>query len=143
MMILAFLMLTWISGSTAEDKGELILEINQVASASGVIWVGIYDSEANYLVKEKAIIREIRVHQKGKAQIHVRNLPYGTYAIALFHDVNGNGELDQNFFGIPTEPYAFSKTPATKWRLPYFREVAFPFRSKLHLIKTTLRRWDQ
>jgi uncharacterized protein (DUF2141 family) len=32
----------------------------------------------------------------------------GQYAIRLFHDVNGNGELDTNPFGIPIEPFAFS-----------------------------------
>ncbi|MNJ30385.1 hypothetical protein D3C77_249830 [compost metagenome] len=25
-----------------------------------------------------------------------------------FHDVNGDGELNVNPFGVPTEPYAFS-----------------------------------
>jgi hypothetical protein len=25
-----------------------------------------------------------------------------------FHDENGNGRLDKNFLGVPTEPYGFS-----------------------------------
>lgn len=32
----------------------------------------------------------------------------GRYAIAVYHDVNGNGELDKMAFGVPTEPYGFS-----------------------------------
>lgn len=36
------------------------------------------------------------------------DLPVGTYALRMFHDVDGNGELNTNVFGIPTEPYAFS-----------------------------------
>lgn len=27
----------------------------------------------------------------------------GTYAVAVFHDENGNGKLDRNFIGIPKE----------------------------------------
>jgi uncharacterized protein (DUF2141 family) len=32
----------------------------------------------------------------------------GRYAIAVFHDLNGNGELDMIPPGLPTEPYGFS-----------------------------------
>ena len=36
------------------------------------------------------------------------NLPAGDYAVKAFHDVDGDGEMDTNPFGMPTEPYAFS-----------------------------------
>ena len=41
-----------------------------------------------------------------------KDLPVGTYAIRMFHDVNGDGEMNTNVFGIPTEPYAFSNNAA-------------------------------
>lgn len=34
--------------------------------------------------------------------------PAGDYAVLLFQDDNGNGELDRNFIGIPREPIALS-----------------------------------
>lgn len=34
--------------------------------------------------------------------------PEGDYALLLFQDDNGNGELDRNFIGIPREPIALS-----------------------------------
>jgi uncharacterized protein (DUF2141 family) len=37
-----------------------------------------------------------------------RNIPPGRYAIILFHDENGNGRFDKNFWGVPIEPYGFS-----------------------------------
>ena len=36
------------------------------------------------------------------------DLPPGGYAVAAFHDRNGDGELSRNILGIPTEPYGFS-----------------------------------
>ena len=39
----------------------------------------------------------------------VKDLPPGRYAIAVFQDLNGNGKLDQSFFGVPKEPYGFSR----------------------------------
>ena len=35
-------------------------------------------------------------------------LPAGDYGVKAFHDVNGNGRMDTNPFGMPIEPYAFS-----------------------------------
>ena len=32
----------------------------------------------------------------------------GRYAVAVYFDANGNGELDTALGGVPTEPYAFS-----------------------------------
>jgi uncharacterized protein (DUF2141 family) len=36
------------------------------------------------------------------------NLEPGRYAAIAFHDENDNGKLDQNFLGVPNEPYGFS-----------------------------------
>ncbi|MBM3966897.1 MAG: DUF2141 domain-containing protein [Planctomycetes bacterium] len=47
-------------------------------------------------------------------------------AITAFHDANGNGELDKNAFGIPTEKYGFSKNPAPGFGPPSFDQTAIP-----------------
>jgi len=44
----------------------------------------------------------------GTVELRIRNVKPGTYSIAVFHDVNGNGKLDRNFIGLPNEPYGFS-----------------------------------
>ncbi len=38
----------------------------------------------------------------------VTGLQPGRYAIRVFHDVDGDGQMSTNPFGIPTEPFAFS-----------------------------------
>ena len=43
-----------------------------------------------------------------KSAVVLTNLDPGRYAIILFHDENGNGKLDKNALGVPTEPYGFS-----------------------------------
>jgi len=35
-------------------------------------------------------------------------VPYGTYAIKAFQDLNGDGKLKTGFFGAPEEPWGFS-----------------------------------
>jgi uncharacterized protein (DUF2141 family) len=42
------------------------------------------------------------------------DLPAGTYAVAIYHDSNGDEQLNRGTFGIPTEGYGFSNdAPAT------------------------------
>ena len=124
-----------------EGMGRLIIKINNVSKDRGIIWIGLYDSADTYLIKEKSILKKIDVSQKGYHEMVVDSLPYGTYAMALFHDVNANGEMDRNLLGIPSEPYAFSKKPKSKWRLPKFDEVKFDFSQDVQEIDTKLKKW--
>lgn len=123
-----------------KKSGVLTIQINNVKSPEGIIWIGIYDAD-NYMIKEKAIIEGLDVSTTGKLSMNIPALDFGTYAIALFHDINGNGELDQNFIGVPLEPFAFSKTPKSKWRLPKFEEIQFRFNQNGQVVQTQLKRW--
>ena len=44
----------------------------------------------------------------GETASHFKDLAPGRYAIKAFHDVNGDGKMATNPFGMPTEPFAFS-----------------------------------
>lgn len=47
----------------------------------------------------------------------------GTYAVAIYHDENGNEKFDRNFLGLPAEAYGFSNNPSTLFGLPAFHTV--------------------
>jgi uncharacterized protein (DUF2141 family) len=53
----------------------------------------------------------------------IPNLMPGKYAIVAFEDLNGNGDLDTNFLGIPVEPYGFSNDAMNPIRSPTFDEA--------------------
>ena len=56
---------------------------------------------------------------------YVYELPPGTYAIGIFHDVNLNNKMDNNFFGIPKEQYGFSNNARAFLGPPAFDAAAF------------------
>ncbi len=130
-----------LDASLGENTGTLTIEVNNISDPEGIIWVGIYDSKENFMIKEKAIVKGFEVKALGKMKFDFSELKYGSYAIAIFHDINGNGELDRSVIGIPSEPYAFSKKPKTKWRLPRFDEIAISFEHEEQLLTTELRKW--
>ncbi len=83
----------------------LIIRAEGVGSAQGMVYAGICDKtfeEATCPYKDRAQAKA------GLVELRVRNVRPGSYAIAVFHDTNGDGKLDRNFIGLPSEPYGFS-----------------------------------
>ena len=77
----------------------------------GAVMVALYDSEAGY-AGERPVGRQRLDVAAGQRTAVFEGLPAGDYAAKAFHDLNGDGEMNFNPFGIPTEPYAFSNNAA-------------------------------
>jgi uncharacterized protein (DUF2141 family) len=67
------------------------------------------------------------VEKEGEMETEVK-IPYGKYAVTIFHDVNGDTELNSNFMGIPKEPYGFSNNPRAMFGPPSFEQSLFEFK---------------
>ncbi|QIK95170.1 DUF2141 domain-containing protein [Sphingomonas sp. HDW15A] len=72
--------------------------------------------------------------RKGAIRYEFSNIPDGDYAVAAFHDANGNGILDK-MVGMPREGFAFSQNPPLRPRAPTFKECSFTLKGHgaLHL----------
>ena len=82
---------------------------------------------------EKTAFRKI-VPVDGETQVVVfENVPSGIYAISIFQDLNGNGELDENKSGIPSEPFGFSNDARGKLGPPKYKKASFGFNGDLSI----------
>lgn len=79
----------------------------EVGERAGKVLLSLHGSESSYRSGPATRTAEIDV-AGGQSSVTFDNLPAGDYAMKAFHDVNGNGKMDTNPFGMPTEPYAFS-----------------------------------
>ena len=52
-------------------------------------------------------------------------LSWAASQITVMHDRNDNGELDANFVGMPTEPWAFSNNATGSFGPPGWEQVKF------------------
>ena len=86
--------------------------------------IGVYADEESYL-KKSMHFQNVPVSEKGTMTVSLKDIPFGTYAISLFHDQNGNGKLDSNWMKIPKEPYGFSQNAAATFGPPKFEKAAF------------------
>jgi uncharacterized protein (DUF2141 family) len=86
----------------------LTVVIDNCKSAKGNVFIALYDSEQAFMKEPKAVSKKIIPIEQGRATISFSSLAKSEYAFVFFHDENGNGKLDTNMLGIPTEGYGFS-----------------------------------
>jgi len=86
--------------------GSLTVRVAGFASKQGAVRLALFDSDATWL---QTTAHEGVLDLRGPVVTWtVEDLPLGAYAVAVFHDENGNGVKDANALGMPTEPYGFS-----------------------------------
>lgn len=128
-------------GMNRPAAGSMELAITDIKHNYGTLWIGIYASEEAFLDKEQAHLQAVKISDLKGKHIYLNDLDYGDYAVALFHDLNNNGEMDVNWVGVPEEPYAFSRPVSSKWRLPKFSEVKVGLYQSHKTVYTHLQTW--
>ncbi len=97
------------SGFSQESKtSDLTVKVKNIKNNKGSILIALCNSEDSYNSKGDGFMQDSAFIKKKKTEYTFRNVPFGTYAVKIFHDKNGNKILDMNSFGIPTEDYGFS-----------------------------------
>lgn len=108
---------------TKQEGTTLTVNIQGLSSDIGVVYVGLYDSEGNWLGKSFA--SQWSTIKDGKATLVLENIPPGVYAISAYHDENENKKLDTGWFGIPTEGYACSRGATGRFGPPSWTDAKF------------------
>ncbi|MDP1919185.1 MAG: DUF2141 domain-containing protein [Myxococcales bacterium] len=101
------------------------LEISGVKNAKGHVLVAVYRASDRFSEGGQTAFRKERVAASaGTVTVEVKDLPIGTYALALVHDENDNLKIDTGLFGIPTEGFCFSKNAMGMFGPPTFKDAA-------------------
>lgn len=145
----SFLAAMFFTTSTPPDlsgprSASLRVKVENITAGKGRIHIGLYKDPATFPKKKLAFGgKEAPVTAAGSMEIELTGLAPGRYAIAVFHDLNGNGKMDTNPVGVPTEPYAFSNGAVAKWKSPGFEEAAFDLPEGGKTISVTLAYWKE
>lgn len=93
-------------------------------SGRGLAAVTLYaDNSRKFLVKHGSLYVGRSPATAGTTRTCIFLPGPGVYALAIYHDENGNQSFDRNAIGLPAEGYGFSNNPATLAGLPSFRSV--------------------
>jgi uncharacterized protein (DUF2141 family) len=114
-----------ISSAAAASSATVTVQVNDIESAEGQIYVGLCDRGFE---ESLCIDGKFQAARHGTMTFTFENVPPGTYAIAAYHDVNGNGRMDTGTFSLPKEPYGFSNDVG-RIAPPNFLAATFPVSS--------------
>ncbi|MFC7377918.1 DUF2141 domain-containing protein [Brevundimonas sp. GCM10030266] len=91
----------------AHAEGDTLTLTYETGVRTGKVMIAVFNSEVAYNGGEPIV--SVEADASGETAVAVlRDLPAGEYAVRAFHDVNGDGRMNTNPFGMPSEPYAFS-----------------------------------
>lgn len=109
--------------SSYADPDSVVLAVRAYAGAAGgAVRLSVYEDEEHFLT-QPAIKHGGYVDDDGVAAIPLYGLEAGAYAFVAYYDRNGDGRLNRNALGKPTEPFAFSNGVRPKMRKPRFDEA--------------------
>jgi len=105
---------------------DLVVRVSGVGSASGQVGCALFAGTEGFPMNTAAA--RVAMHPADPKGVVCRfpGVAPGTYAVAAFHDLNGNGRTDTSFVGMPTEPWGVSRNIRHTMRAPSFDEAAFP-----------------
>lgn len=116
-----------------EEKGKIKIEVNGFTSDEGTARILIFSTKEKDFFPSNSIkcfIKKI-VNIKNKKVIYeFIDIPYGDYAIAIHHDINGDGKVNTNWVGIPNEGLGCSKDAKGFFGPPSFDKAKVNLNSK-------------
>jgi uncharacterized protein (DUF2141 family) len=116
----------YVSGSLSPASAfntSLTVRVNGFRSQSGQLCLSLY-SKAQGFPGSAAGAIQAQCLKAGTPVLTFQNLNSGNYAVAVFHDANGDGVLNRNSIGIPTEGFGFSRNPQILTGPPTFSDSA-------------------
>ena len=96
------------AAQAAEPAGDLTVTFQGLKAKTGAVMMSLASSEEAYADKAPVAAQAMVPVSGDTASTTFKGLAPGRYAIKAFHDVDGDGKMDANPFGMPTEPFAFS-----------------------------------
>ena len=113
------------SDACRADIPQIRVTVNGVY-AEGLLTVEAYDDNSKaFLSREGRLRRTRNAAQDGSQTVCMNVTGAGTYAVALYHDIDGNRKLARKWNFLPKEPFGLSNNPKLKLRKPRHREAAF------------------
>ena len=128
--------LGWVTAEGADLTGTLIVSAQGLTSDDGNLRFVLFDSKKDYL---KTPVRAEIVEIEGQQGTWIiEELPYGTYAVIVHHDINASGTMERHWYGKPKEPTGTSNDAPAKFGPPKFKDAKFQLESPTLTLNVTV-----
>lgn len=118
---------------------ELRVRVTGAVSDDGFIAVAVYGSPESFAGRRDPVAADRLPVASGAASWRLAGLPPGRYAVAAYHDADGDGGLDRSPLGVPVEAYGFSNNARGRFGPPSFDDAAVELAGGTGELEITLR----
>lgn len=108
------------------ERGAIVVEITGFRNSHGKAGILLFSREKGFPADHRQA-REARFGtiRENACRVALEDIPYGSYAVIVFHDENGDGALQHDLFGTPREGVGASRNPSMRFGPPRFRDARF------------------
>lgn len=110
---------------TVAYAGDLTVHIDGAASTEGTVRAALHDGAEGFPADRTPVQGMVTDADPGGVTLVFEDLAPGRYAIAAYHDEDGDEALTTNLFGIPKERFGFSQGARGTLGPPSFDAAAF------------------
>jgi uncharacterized protein (DUF2141 family) len=121
--------------ASAAQAATLTVRVHDVASSKGAVLAALCD-EANFLKNCQRMT--FAPAARGDMTLVFSEVPPGKWAVMMFHDENGDQEMNRSKLGVPTEGGAFSRDAVGHQGPPAFADAAIIVGAKDQAIDVTM-----
>jgi uncharacterized protein (DUF2141 family) len=108
-------------------SGRLRIEVEGLRNDRGHLLAALYDRPEGFPREGTPAHRASVAIHGGRAVAEFADLPAGTYAVAVLHDENDDGQMNNNWMRLPKEGFGMSNFEKLKMSAPSFDESKIEF----------------
>jgi uncharacterized protein (DUF2141 family) len=121
---------TFSAAAIAQDHtANLALSFTGIEEQQGAVMGVLFDSEDSFNGKGAPARMIMVTADKAEVATQFAGLKPGRYAIKAFHDIDGDGKMGTNPFGMPIEPFAFSNNAVGNMGPAKWADAAFEIKA--------------
>lgn len=119
--------------------GNLKIVVTKERNGNGQIGFCLFNTAEGFPHPEKAAKCVFVKTNSNSTEYTFTGITFGTYAISVFHDENGNKKLDTNWIGLPSEGVGVSNNGRDDWGPPKYKNAKFDFNKTEQIVEITIK----
>lgn len=123
------------------SASEIRVAATGLRSAQGDVRVALFRTPETFPESKGIFVERVVPAHGDTVDIVFDGVPPGTYAIAAFHDENGNGRFDKGLLGVPLEGFGFANDASVVLGPPDFTDAAVTVGEAPLEIAMAIRYW--
>jgi len=111
-----------------QKDADIRLHFSGIKTQKGEILIAMFNNETGFPEDGSKAFKTWKFSPA--STITLQNIPPGTYAITLLHDLDNNQKMTFNLFGIPKDGYSSTPDGGPRFSKPKYKSSLFQHSSK-------------